>query len=121
MAGEWSLIGFVAVPDVTVEEAEQEYFSKSQNNCDQCKKHVLLKEDFEKGKFYAHVKKLIEEESSVPKSNYPDSTSSKRMPLSKAAQKAREKMLEDLERAETSRQRFSYIQLISNMVVLTWT
>ena len=119
MAGAWSLLGFVAVPDVTVEEAEQEYFSKSQNNCDQCKKHVLLKEDFEEGKFYAHVKKLIEEESSVTKSNYHDSTATKRMPPSGSAQKAREKMLEYLEKAEDTRQTFNYIQLISNMLVLS--
>ena len=119
MAGEWSLIGFVAVPDVTVEEAEREYFSKSQNNCDQCKKHVLLKEDFEEGKFYAHVKNLIEEESAVTKCNYHDSTITKRSPSFGPAQKAREKMIEDLERAETSRQTFNYIQLISNMLVLS--
>ena len=52
MGGEWSLLGFIAIPDVSKEKTDLRYFNTSQN-CFQCKKHVLLKEDFENGGFYA--------------------------------------------------------------------
>ena len=117
MRGEWSLMGLIAIPEVTRAEADLKYFSKSQNNCFQCKKHVLLKEDFEKEDFYETVKKLIMEESTSAGETYPNKFSAKTN--LKAASKRHSKEEEKRQQLEERSNENNYIDIISNIVVLS--
>ena len=121
MRGEWSLMGLIAIPEVTRAEAELKYFSKSQNNCFQCKKHVLLKEDFERGGFYETVKQLIMEESTFAGENYPNKlkAKTKRKSASKRLSQLIAKEEKERQVLEQTRNEINYIELISNIVVLS--
>ena len=119
MTGEWSLTGFVAMPDVYLEDIDP-HGTKFQN-CLQCAKHMLYKNDIEKGGFYDKIKDLSRQECVIAeqKCSVEDSPKFKRKTCNKNALRAQEVQIEGLRIADKARQERNYIQLISNIVILS--
>ena len=119
MTGEWSLIGFVAIPEVFVEDADPR--GNKFQNCNQCKKHHLWKDDFLQGGFYDRVRDLIKHEQAVTNPSFSDVHPSmcKRKTSLKNALKIEEEEKAAIKVLETARKKRNYIQLISNIVVLS--
>jgi hypothetical protein len=119
MTGEWSLMGFVVIPDVSVEDIDPR--GTKFQNCTQCKKHMLWKGNIEQGGLYAKAQALIKEEGVVTGNIFYEacSTESKRKIKQTQVLAAQERAKEALEKAENDRRKQNYIQLIFNVVILS--
>ena len=121
MTGEWSFLPFVVIPRVSVKVADPR--GTKYQNCPKCRKHVLYKDDLEAGGFVAKAQMIILEESAAAGSSllvseaHPSQFKRKSRLIEARLREEEEK--EIFKVAETFRKKRNYIDLISNMVVLS--